>query len=117
MPTVDWLFRAFELAAAGVAYRQGRQTERRIEDRLRHLEALVRRWPRLEREDRKTSEALADAIASLPEREKLVVTLYYYEGLRQREIAEILGVSPSRVSQIHVRATRRIRASVESERA
>src|SRR6266540_4980735 len=46
-------------------------------------------------------EALADAIARLPEREKLVVTLYYYEDLTLREIGEVLGVTESRVSQLH----------------
>src|SRR6476619_97635 len=45
-------------------------------------------------------EALADAIARLPEREKLVVTLYYYEELTLREIGEVLGVTESRVSQL-----------------
>lgn len=44
---------------------------------------------------------LADAISRLNEREKLVVTLYYYENLRLKEIAEVLGVTESRVSQIH----------------
>ncbi|MBX5475258.1 MAG: FliA/WhiG family RNA polymerase sigma factor, partial [Thermoleophilia bacterium] len=42
-------------------------------------------------------EAIADAIARLPEREKLVVTLYYYEELTLREIGEVLGVTESRV--------------------
>ncbi|MEA2123810.1 MAG: polymerase sigma factor FliA, partial [Solirubrobacteraceae bacterium] len=42
---------------------------------------------------------LADAIARLPEREKLVVALYYYENLTLREIGEVLGVTESRVSQ------------------
>src|ERR671917_515195 len=44
---------------------------------------------------------LADAIARLPEREKLVVALYYYENLTLREIGEVLGVTESRVSQLH----------------
>ena len=40
-------------------------------------------------------EALGEAIARLPEREKLVVTLYYYEELTLREIGEVLGVTES----------------------
>src|SRR6188508_2218886 len=44
-------------------------------------------------------EALGEAIARLPEREKLVITLYYYEELTLREIGEVLGVTESRVSQ------------------
>ena len=47
---------------------------------------------------------LADAIDSLTERERLVVSLYYYENLKLAEIAEVLGVSESRVSQIHAKA-------------
>jgi len=47
---------------------------------------------------------VADAIARLPEREKLVIALYYYENLTLREIGEVLGVTESRVSQLHTKA-------------
>jgi RNA polymerase sigma factor for flagellar operon FliA len=57
-----------------------------------------------------TREALAEAIAALPEREKIVVTLYYYEELTLREIGEVLGVTESRVSQLHTKAILRLRA-------
>ena len=53
---------------------------------------------------------LADAISALPEREKLVVTLYYYEELTLREIGEVLGVTESRVSQLHTKAILRLKA-------
>ncbi|MFL5942966.1 MAG: RNA polymerase sigma factor WhiG [Gaiellaceae bacterium] len=59
-------------------------------------------------------EALADAIARLPEREKLVVTLYYYEELTLREIGEVLGVTESRVSQLHTKAILRLKAHLAS---
>jgi RNA polymerase sigma factor for flagellar operon FliA len=55
-------------------------------------------------------EAVADAISSLPEREKLVITLYYYEDLTLREIGEVLGVTESRVSQLHTKAILRLKA-------
>ena len=55
-------------------------------------------------------EALAEAISELPEREKLVVTLYYYEELTLREIGEVLGVTESRVSQLHTKAILRLKA-------
>ena len=55
-------------------------------------------------------EALGEAIARLPEREKLVVTLYYYEELTLREIGEVLGVTESRVSQLHTKAVLRLKA-------
>ncbi|WP_028471201.1 RNA polymerase sigma factor FliA [Neptunomonas japonica] len=53
--------------------------------------------------------ALANAIDSLPEREKLVLALYYDEELNLKEIGEVLGVSESRVSQIHSQAAHRLR--------
>lgn len=54
--------------------------------------------------------SLADAIASLPERERLVMTLYYDEELNLREIGAVIGVSESRVSQIHSQALIRLQA-------
>jgi len=54
--------------------------------------------------------ALAEAIAGLPERERLVIALYYDEELNLREIGQVLGVSESRVCQIHGQATTRLRA-------
>jgi RNA polymerase sigma factor for flagellar operon FliA len=60
-------------------------------------------------------EALGDAIARLPEREKLVVTLYYYEELTLREIGEVLGVTESRVSQLHTKAILRLKARLAGQ--
>ena len=57
-------------------------------------------------------EAIGEALARLPEREKLVVTLYYYEELTLREIGEVLGVTESRVSQLHTKAILRLKASL-----
>ncbi|MGH8504767.1 MAG: RNA polymerase sigma factor FliA [Stenotrophobium sp.] len=60
---------------------------------------------------------LAAAIASLPEREKLLLSLYYNDELNLREIGVILGVSESRVCQIHGQALLRLRARLEEWRA
>ncbi len=54
-------------------------------------------------------ERLADAIANLPERERIVMTLYYFEEMTMREIGLALGVVESRVSQIHSSAVVRLR--------
>jgi len=54
--------------------------------------------------------ALADAIMSLPERERLVISLYYDEELNLREIGEVLNISESRVSQISSQAVLRLRS-------
>jgi RNA polymerase sigma factor for flagellar operon FliA len=66
--------------------------------------------PEFSLEQTELNEALAEAIARLPEREKLVVTLYYYEELTLREIGEVLGVTESRVSQLHTKAVLRLKA-------
>ena len=55
-------------------------------------------------------EALARAVSSLPDRERLVLSLYYDEELNLREIGEVLEVSESRVCQIHGQAVLRVRA-------
>lgn len=60
-------------------------------------------------EFQEVKKTLAEAIARLPEKEKLVITLYYYEGLTLKEIGKVLDVSESRVSQLHTKAVLRLR--------
>ena len=55
---------------------------------------------------------LADSINRLPEREKIVLTLYYYEGLTLAEIGRVLGVTESRVCQIHTKAVLQLRTQL-----
>ncbi|MCK4546430.1 MAG: FliA/WhiG family RNA polymerase sigma factor [Candidatus Eisenbacteria sp.] len=57
---------------------------------------------------------LGDAIGNLPRREKEVVSLYYFEEMTMKEIGGILGVSESRVCQIHTKAILRLRARLRS---
>lgn len=59
---------------------------------------------------------LRDAFADLPHKERLVLTLYYYEELSLRQIGEVLHVTESRVSQIRQRALQRLRVQVHHER-
>ncbi|WP_294946705.1 RNA polymerase sigma factor FliA [Sulfurivirga sp.] len=59
-------------------------------------------------------QALAQEIDRLPEKEKLVMALYYDEELNLKEIGQILGVSESRVSQIHSQAVKRLRARLKN---
>ena len=61
-------------------------------------------------EDRELRRFLARAINTLPEREKTVVTLYFYEGLTLAEIGDVLGVTESRVSQIYAKSVLQLRA-------
>ncbi|NPV53673.1 MAG: FliA/WhiG family RNA polymerase sigma factor [Firmicutes bacterium] len=58
---------------------------------------------------------LGQAIDELPDKEKLVISLYYYEELTVREIAKVLGVSESRVSQLHTQAILRLHGKLTSE--
>ena len=57
-------------------------------------------------------QSLLEAIQTLPEKEMLMMSLYYSEGLNLKEVGEVLGVSESRVSQIHGQAMARLRAKL-----
>lgn len=61
-------------------------------------------------ENEEIKSILAAAIDALPERERLIISLYHYEGLTLREIGATLDVSESRVSQIHTKAILRLRS-------
>ncbi|MEE1941840.1 RNA polymerase sigma factor WhiG [Streptomyces sp. TRM 70361] len=63
-------------------------------------------------EDRELRRLLARAVNTLPEREKTVVILYYYEGLTLAEIGQVLGVTESRVSQIHTKSVLQLRTKL-----
>ena len=67
-------------------------------------------------ESRELRRLLARAINTLPDREKTVVSLYYYEGLTLAEIGQVLGVTESRVSQIHTKAVLQLRAKLSDAR-
>ena len=60
------------------------------------------------------SDYLAEAIATLSEKERMVISLYYREELTMREAAEVMGLAESRVSQIHSVAIAKLRAAIEN---
>jgi RNA polymerase sigma factor for flagellar operon FliA len=59
-------------------------------------------------------EILTEIIGQLPEREQLILSLYYYEELTMKEIGQVLGVNESRVSQLHTRTMLRMRARLQA---
>lgn len=58
---------------------------------------------------------VAEAVMALPERERTVISLYYEQELTLKEIGEIMGVTESRICQIHTQATARLRAGIQRE--
>jgi len=65
-------------------------------------------------DQREMRQMLIDSIETLPEKERMVLTLYYYEELTMKEIGLTLGVVESRISQIHSAAIARLRSALES---
>jgi len=62
-----------------------------------------------------TKHVVADTIGTLPEKERLVISLYYYEDLNMKEIGNILGITESRVCQIHTKAVLRLRQKLKGQ--
>lgn len=65
-------------------------------------------------EHKEMSGYLADLLDALPEKERIVIALYYYEEMTLKEIARVLGVSESRVSQIHSKVLLKLRSRMEA---
>jgi len=61
---------------------------------------------------REMRQAIAECIAALPEKERLVISLYYYEDLNMKEIGSVLAITESRVCQIHTKAVARLRSKL-----
>jgi RNA polymerase sigma factor for flagellar operon FliA len=68
-------------------------------------------------DEKETLDALAEAVRELPGRERTVVSLYYVDQLTMKEIAGVLNVSETRVSQLHAQAVRRLRNALLPEAA
>ena len=64
--------------------------------------------------EREKKQVIADAVATLPEKEKQVVTMYYYERLKYSEIAKVMSITQSRVCQIHSKAMLTLKNKLES---
>jgi RNA polymerase sigma factor for flagellar operon FliA len=73
--------------------------------------------PDIMAEKKEVKRLLGQAINRLPYQEKLVITLYYYEGLTLKEISKVLELSQGRISQLHTKAILRLRGSLSRKRA
>jgi len=73
--------------------------------------------PDIMAEKQEIKSILGQAIDRLPYQEKLVVTLFYYEGLTLKEISKVLDLSQGRISQLHTKAILRLRGSLSRKRA
>jgi RNA polymerase sigma factor for flagellar operon FliA len=91
-------------------------TEDSGEDELAHIAGSPEDDPLFRCLQGERRQCLIDAIEELPEKERMVLTLYYYEELTMKEIGLTLGVVESRVSQIHSSAVVRLRASLQAFR-
>lgn len=65
-------------------------------------------------ENHELTATIADILENIPEKERLVISLYYYEELTQKEIAEVLGVSEGRISQLHSQALINLKNKVQA---
>jgi RNA polymerase sigma factor FliA len=72
--------------------------------------------PQMQMQKQELLEALGGSIDSLPEKERIVITLYYYEELNLKEIGAVLGLTESRVSQLHSQAIVRLRSKMKPHR-
>lgn len=93
----DYLEQNYEIGFDISNYDESRQPEKRIE--------VI-----------EIKEILAESIDKLPEKERMVVTLYYFEELTLKEISAIMKVSESRISQLHTKAILRMRAKLERQK-
>jgi RNA polymerase sigma factor for flagellar operon FliA len=100
---------SFETAAS-----TGPRTALSLEETLNDPDAPL---PGHELAQAERSAGLREAIGQLPEKERTVLGLYYYEELNLRQIAEVLHVTESRISQIHTRALKRLREMLAAEEA
>ena len=96
--------------AVGISFtRNVISLEELVEQNREHWAAGDARYPEEELQRTELVEVLAQAISSLEKNEQLVLSLYHEHDLKRTEVADILGVSPVRVSQIHTKALRKLR--------
>ncbi len=97
----------------GSFYASGEKGESGEELVLYYLEDEREDSPEAKITYKELREALKGAISELPEREKLLISLYYYDDLNQKEIGGVMNITESRVSQLRAQAIMRLRAKID----
>ena len=97
----------------GSFFASGEKTETGDEIVLYYLEDDEEASPEVKITYKELKEVLMKAISELPEREKLLISLYYYDDLNQKEIGEAMDITESRVSQLRSQAIMRLRAKID----
>jgi RNA polymerase sigma factor for flagellar operon FliA len=87
--------------------------EELIADNAVNLIPSTDKTPETDYEGRELTNMMAQAIDALNEKERIIVSLYYYEGLKAKQIAGVLEVSESRVSQLHSKALMKLKFSLQ----
>ncbi|BCS80489.1 FliA/WhiG family RNA polymerase sigma factor [Anaerocellum diazotrophicum] len=110
--SIDELQKLQEKISSGMIISLESFLEQNYESKIGGLEDFVSQ-PEHFIENEELREVLRQQIDSLMENERMVIVLYYYEDLSIKEIAKILGVSESRVSQLHTRALLKLRSALQ----
>jgi RNA polymerase sigma factor for flagellar operon FliA len=113
MPLADYQQLLWDLKGLEIGTLHAARSEDSEEEELVHVRAGPEDDPLFHYLDGEMRERLTKAINDLPERERLIMTLYYYEETTMKEIGLILGVVESRVSQIHASAVLHLRARLK----
>jgi RNA polymerase sigma factor for flagellar operon FliA len=114
IPLADYQQLLAELKGLEIGTLHSRRPDDLDEEELAYIPSRPEDDPLFRYLDAEMRERLIKAIDDLPERERLVLTLYYYEETTMKEIGLILGVLEPRVSQIHVSAVRHLRARLSA---
>jgi RNA polymerase sigma factor FliA len=107
----EWLVEVRGLSLGSLETASADEDQNR--DLLRYLSGDEEEWPSRLLERSELQALLADAITKMPEIEKAVLSLYYYEELTLREISKIVGLHESRISQLKSQAILRLRSYME----
>lgn len=106
----EWLVEIRGVNLGSLEYASGEEGSRDI---LKYVSSSEESWPSRILERSELEKLLADAIEKMPRIERTVLSLYYHEELTLREIAKVIDLHESRVSQLKTQAVLRLRAYIE----